>query len=226
MLIQYEVFKKSTPIFNKLEQFGFIKNNNKYTYTKNFHNNEFKLVFTINNDKLETKVIDNDINEEYFAINIKNETSTFINEVKNECKQILEDIKSNCFTTSVFTYSQTNRIVELINNKYHNQPEFLWEGYDYGVFRNKDNKKWYGIIMNLENIKSKDYPHDIEVINIKLNRDKIQILLNKEGFYKAYHMNKLDWISIALNNTLKDSEIISLIEESYNLVKQKREDHR
>lgn len=59
----------------------------------------------------------------------------------------------------------------------------------------------------------------VEVINIKLGREKIQKLLNNKGFYPAYHMNKKDWITIILNDTLKDNDIIALIDESYGLVK-------
>lgn len=224
MNIANEIFKKTIPNYNKLEEYGFIKNNNKYIYTKEFHNNEFKLIFIINKNKFETKVIDNNLNEEYIAINIKNNPSTYVNEIKNECNIILEDIKNKCFITNNFVHPQTNRITKLIYDKYQDKPEFLWDNCNHGVFRNKHNNKWYGIIMNLENIKSNDYPHNIEVINIKLNRDKIIKLLTKKGFYKAYHMNKLDWITIALNDTLKDNEILLLIEESYNLVNKRKND--
>lgn len=224
MDILNDIFKKSTPDLNKLEEYGFKKSNNTYIYTKVFFNNDFKLIFTIDKNKnISSKIIDNNLDEEYVAINIKNNTSTYVNEVKEKLKQILEDIKNNCFITSIFIYPQTNRITSYIYNKYNDKPEFLWDNYNHGVFRNKINNKWYGIIMNLETIKSKEYPHNIEVINIKLDREKIKKLLKKNGFYKAYHMNKTDWITIALNDTLKDKEIIELIEESYELVKTSEE---
>ena len=46
--------------------------------------------------------------------------------------------------------------------------------------------------------------------------------LKKEGFYKAYHMNKKSWISIILNDTLNNKEIYELIDESYNLINDKK----
>lgn len=217
-----KIFKKSVPDYNKLESYGFIKENNKYIYYKDFYNNEFKLVFIIDNN-ISIKIIDNNIEEEYIAIN---NNSRYANEVKNELLIILNNIKDNCFITNYFVYSQTNRIVNLIYKKYKDKPEFLWKDADYGVFRNKNSNKWYGIIMNLENIKSLDYPHDIEIINIKLDRDKITKLLNKKGFYKAYHMSKIDWISISLNDTLKDIDIMNLIDQSYNLVDKKRKNDK
>lgn len=222
MDIVNNIFKKSIPNYNKLENYGFIKENNKYIYYKDFYNNEFKLVFIIDNN-ISIKIIDNNIEEEYIAIN---NNSRYANEVKNELLIILNNIKDNCFITNYFVYSQTNRIVNLIYKKYKDKPEFLWKDADYGVFRNKNSNKWYGIIMNLENIKSLDYPHDIEIINIKLDRDKITKLLNKKGFYKAYHMSKIDWISISLNDTLKDIDIMNLIDQSYNLVDKKRKNDK
>jgi predicted DNA-binding protein (MmcQ/YjbR family) len=56
---------------------------------------------------------------------------------------------------------------------------------------------------------------EIEVINVKLKADKIATLLLKPGFYPAYHMNKKNWITISLDNTLKDEEIMNYIIESH-----------
>ena len=56
---------------------------------------------------------------------------------------------------------------------------------------------------------------DIEIINIKLDENKIVKLLNRKGFYKAYHMNKKYWITINLDDTISDEEIMNYIEESY-----------
>ena len=58
-------------------------------------------------------------------------------------------------------------------------------------------------------------------INLKLNEDTITNLLNKKGYYKAYHMNKKKWITIILDDTVKDEEIIFYIQESYNLTQGK-----
>ena len=58
----------------------------------------------------------------------------------------------------------------------------------------------------------------VDVLNVKLPRDKIIDLLKKHGYYPAYHMNKKDWLSIILDDTLKDDEICLLIDESYKLV--------
>ena len=59
---------------------------------------------------------------------------------------------------------------------------------------------------------------DIEIMNVKLDPEEILTLLNHEGFYKAYHMNKKYWITFLLDDTLNDEIIMDLINKSYNLV--------
>ena len=78
--------------------------------------------------------------------------------------------------------------------------------------------------MNLKRgkIENNDNIEKVEVINLKLSEEKISQLLNKKGFYKAYHMNKKKWITIILDNTIEDEEIIAYIKESYNLTCNKK----
>lgn len=216
-MIEEEIFKRSSVNINKLESFGFKKVNNKFVYEKGFLNDAFTAVITIDSG-ISGKVIDNETNLEY--TNIRTEMNgEFVNSVKEGYKDILIDIKNNCFTTNYFIYDQTNRITKYIKDKYNDEPEFLWDNTPgCGVFRNKSSNKWYGIIMNINISKIDSGNKEIEIINVKLNRDKIQKLLNKKGFYKAYHMNKVDWITIILDDTVSDLDIIELIDESYNLV--------
>ena len=56
----------------------------------------------------------------------------------------------------------------------------------------------------------------VDVINIKLDNEKIEKLLNNKGFYPAYHMNKKNWLSIILDNTLEDDYVMELIDDSFN----------
>lgn len=71
--------------------------------------------------------------------------------------------------------------------------------------------------MNIKKSKIDIGDTEIEIINVKLNQNKISDLISKKGFYEAYHMNKKNWISIILDDTLNDDEIMKYIEESYLL---------
>ena len=222
--IENEVFKRTNLNIKQLEKYGFKKENNIYTFEKNFLNDEFKAIININNKGLVSgKVIDLQTDEEY--VNIRTEmTGEFVNNVRESYKKILIDIRKHCFETNYFISNQANRINKYIKEKYDNEPEFLWEKFPgYAVYRNKNNSKWYGIIMNLDFSKISNSSGEVEIINVKLDESKIQELLKKKGFYEAYHMSKTDWISIILDDTLKDEEIISLIDDSYSLISEPEE---
>ena len=210
--IENEVFKRTNVNFKQLEKYGFKKENNIYTFEINFLNNDFKAIINIDNKGLVSgKVIDLQINEEYN--NIRTEmTGEFVNNVRETYRNILIDIKKHCFEENYFISNQANRINKYIKDKYNNEPEFLWEKFPgYGVYRNENNNKWYGIIMNLDLSKLDNGTGEVEIINVKLDEIKIQKLLKEKGFYESYHMSKTDWISIILNDTLSDEEILSLL---------------
>ena len=219
MNIEEEVFKRTSVDFKKLEAYGFKKSNNNYVYEKKFLNDDFNAIITINNKGVvKGIVIDLQINEEYLALRSKM-NGEFVNKVRDSYKEILIDIRNKCFETNYFISNQSNRINKYIKEKYNNDPEFLWEkAPGYGVYRNINNKKWYAIIMNIDLSKIDDGSGEVEIINVKLDEEKVKSLINKTGFYKAYHMNKKDWITIILNDTLSDKEVIKLIDESYNII--------
>ena len=222
--MENEVFKRTIVNFKKLEKYGFKKEENIYSFEKQFFNNDFKAIINIDDKGLVTaRVIDLQMNEEYLGLRTEM-AGEFVNNVREAYKNILIDIKNNCFETKCFISNQANRINKYVLDKYNDEPEFLWEKFPgYGVYRNKNNNKWYGIIMNLDLSKLDDGTGEVEIINVKLDESKIKKLIKENGFYKAYHTNKANWISIILNDTLKDEEIFSLIDESYNLINELEE---
>ena len=224
MNIENEIFKRTSVDLKKLEKYGFQKVKDIYVLEKQFLNGEFKAIITIDNKGIVSgKIIDLQVDEEY--TNIRTEmTGKFVNKVREAYKDILIDIRNNCYETNYFIFEQSNRINKYIKEKYNNNPEFLWNKFPgYAVYRNENNNKWYGIIMNLDLSKLDNEKGEVEIINVKLDKNKIQKLLKQKGFYEAYHMSKTAWISIVLNDTLKDEEIIPLLDESYNLISEPEE---
>ena len=221
MDLEKEIFNKRKIDYNSLLEYGFIRNKDTYLYEKNILNDEFKVIINITDNKIFSKIIDNDTNLEYLGIktNIKGE---FVNKVRNEYKKLLEDIKNKCTISNYFISNQANRITKILIEKYQTIPEFLWNNTpNCGVFRNKHNNKWYGIIMNIDLSKLEDNTGLVDIINVKLERELINKLLLKKGYYKAYHMNKKDWLTIILNDTLSDEEIIDKIDKSYEIIDSK-----
>ena len=76
--------------------------------------------------------------------------------------------------------------------------------------------------MNINKNKLTDEDKNIEIINLKLHTEDIEQLIQKEGCYLAYHMNKKHWITIILDDTLNDQDIIHYINLSYQLTSHKK----
>ena len=215
MNIEEEIFKKTKIDYYKLIKYGFIKDKDIYKYSKKIMHNNFRVDIIINKNNITGKVIDLSLNEEYTNFRMK-ELGIFSSQVKEEYINILNDIKNNCFIKKYFIYDQANRITNYIIERYHNEPLFEWDNSP-GFATFKNNNKWYGLIMNIDINKLDHNLHkEVEIINIKLDPYKIIDLIKLNGFYLAYHMNKKHWISIILNDTIKDEIIMNLIEESYH----------
>lgn len=212
MDIENEIFKRKKPEEEKLILYGFIKNEGKYIYKTKITDN-FEMIVTVN-QKVKGKIIDLDFNEEYINFRNENQTGEFVGEIRNKFISVLSDISIKCFKNKYFITIQANRIADLIYKKYKDKPIFKWKNNDAAVFEN--NKKWYGIIMKIDRKKLDSKSGEIEILNIKLDKNKIEILLKQKGFYRAYHMNKKYWITIPLDGTLSDKEIMNLIEHSYS----------
>ena len=219
MHIEQDIFKRSHIDYSKLITYGFIKEKDYYIYTKTFMNDSFKTKIIIDNKgHLSGMVYDMDTLEEYTNI-YTDMDGIFISQVREEYKEILNDIKNNCTITDYFIYPQSNRITNYIKDKYNDNPEFLWDKYPhFGIFRNKKNHKWYATIMNIDKSKITNGKGEVEIINLKIMEDDLKLLLTKKGYYKAYHMNKKNWLTIILDDTLSDNDIIKYIDTSYNLI--------
>ncbi|MDE5539630.1 MAG: MmcQ/YjbR family DNA-binding protein [Bacilli bacterium] len=217
MNIENEIFKRGIFKIESLVPYGFIKDKNVYKYSKKFMNS-FRADIVINEEGVVTgKVYDLNIDDEYTNFRIENHIGEFANKVREEYKNILKDIREHCFDNLYFITEQANRITKRIMESYHDEPEFLWEKFPgYGIFRNPVNEKWYGAILNIDKSKiDKKHTGEIEVINLKLDEEEIPSLLKKKGFYPGYHMNKKNWVTITLDDTLSDDEIMKYVSISH-----------
>ncbi len=193
MTIEEELFRKTKIDLNKISKYGFKKEKSLYKYSKNIMNDTFRVDIEIDSaGNVKGKIYDLSFGDEYTNFRVEGSTGSFVGQIRNEFENVLKDIRSNCFMREAFIYEQSNRITKAIKEKYGDDPEFEWEKFPgYATFRNRDSKKWYGIIMNIDKSKlDKNSNGEIEIINIKLDQNEIECLLKQDGFYPAYHMNK------------------------------------
>jgi len=218
MSIEEEIFKNYEVNENNLIKYGFNKENGKFIYKQNIMNDKFTIIIEYDK-KIKGKIIESEFNDEY--INFRMETlGEFSSSIKEEFVNLLIDIRDKCFIKNVFKSLQTIRINEFIINKYGINPEFLWEKFpSYAIYRKT--KKWFALIGNvsLNKIdKNSNLENEVELINIKVSEKEVDTILSKKGYYEAYHMNKRNWVSIILDDTLSDSEIEEMIINSYNII--------
>ena len=213
MDIENAIFKKHVPDYDKLLKYGFKKNGEEYILKRNLTGN-FEIVVIIDGLNVIGKVYDLDFDEEYTNYRVQEQTGSFTGMIREKFVSILNDIRDKCFISKPFVFEQSNRIANLIYKKYSKEPIFKWDNIDAAVFEN--NEKWFGIIMNVDRSKFSELSGEVEILNVKLDKHKISNLINKDGLYTAYHMNKKSWITIVLDDTLSDDFIMELIDESYS----------
>jgi predicted DNA-binding protein (MmcQ/YjbR family) len=92
------------------------------------------------------------------------------------------------------------------------------EDFETGVFRHKSSGKWFAIAMNISERKlGKDGEMQINVVNFKCAPEVIDSIAGVEvGVYRAYHMNKMHWLTVSLGEC-DDDTIAWLLGISYDL---------
>lgn len=116
-----------------------------------------------------------------------------------------------------------NDIFDFVLKTYGTQPEYLWlKAPNYAVLRQSGNAKWYATIMDVpKNKLGLEGEEKVDVLNVKCDPIMIGSMLKTKGFLPAYHMSKTNWISILLDSSVADDEILSLIDFSYTLTMSK-----
>lgn len=216
MTIEDNIFKRAEINENLLAQYGFQISGETWTLEVPFMNGDFKAVILVD----ETGDVSGNVYEtatQDIFLPLRTESmGGFAGQIRNAYINILKDIKEKCCHENVFISAQANRLAETIYKKYKDKPVFPWDDFSGGVFKNPDDGKWYAIVMNIDVQKvDQKLTGNVEVVNIKLDPEKIQNLHQEKGFYPAYHMNKKNWISILLNNTISDAVLFELLDESH-----------
>ena len=217
----FEIFKSYQ--FNKEEAhaYGFVENGEVWTYSCQILQGEFFMTISITLDNVSFQVFDQETGDLYPQVHMESMTGSFVASVREACLEILYQIRKACFDVQDFICPQTKRIMAQIQEKYGNQLEYLWEkSPDTAVLRHEDNQKWYAVVMRIPWDKlEKGREGLVEAVNLK--HDQVVDLLSKKGIYPAFHMNKRYWLSLALDDSLQDEEVLEFIERSWNLTVKK-----
>lgn len=217
----FEIFKAYQFNSKKAKEYGFVENQGVWTFSSTILQGDFLMIVTVEDGVLSFQVYDQETGDLYPQVHMESMRGTFVGSVREACLELLYDIRKACFEVQEFLCPQTKRIMTLVQAKYENQLEYLWEkSPDTGVLRHDDNQKWYAVLMKISWEKlDKSREGQVEVVNLK--HDQVADLLVEKGTYPAFHMNKRYWISLPLDDTLSDEQVLELFERSWFLTSKK-----
>lgn len=220
MTLEQLIFRNAHPDFDRLTAYGFHQHNGAYYYSQDIMNGHFRADVTVTEtSEISGKVFDLETGDEYANVHISTQHGEFVNRVRDAYCAVLEAVRDHCFTRELFSLPQANRLVRHIFHTYGDNPDFPWEKYaDYAVFRHPETEKWYALIMALD--KSKIGAGKGATVVVNLKTDNATELQRKNGIYPAYHMNKNNWISLVLDDTLDDQTLFDLLERSHQFATQ------
>lgn len=210
------IFARASVDISKLLEYGFRKTKEGYEYQLALDDNF--ILFVYYHDYFDIKVIDKELDDEYFGYYHKE--SAFGNQIASKIENVLFDIREYACTALNYRSKQANRIDEYLSSVY-GKADFVFGDEETGVYRTAANDKWYAIILTIpynKVVKDSDREDLVNVIDIKADKQKIKDLLSIDGYYPAYHMNKANWLTIILDGSISDYDIILKVNESYDLV--------
>lgn len=204
----------------KLRAFGFRDRGRFYEWERPILENQF--LFSVSIEKegaVDYTVRDLASGELYTLVKVPKAQGPFVGQVRECCKQLLTEIAERCFDREVFRAPQTKRVVQLLEEKYGALPEYLWESHpNYAVFRHRENKKWFAVLLTVDRGKLDPALHgEVEILDLKAAAQTVSLLTETGRYYPGYHMNKNYWYTAVLDDTLSDEELLERLSESFQL---------
>ncbi len=158
----------------------------KYTDTKKkYGNNQFEVNVILSNEKSYAKLIDLENKTEYILVDLEASNGKFVGELKQEYEKIIEDIIIKCTSKEVFKSKQAKEVISYIEEKYGDKLEFLWEKFDNNaIWRNKQNSKWYGVLLVVSASKLGMEENKIEeIIDLRYQKEKIEDIVDNTKIF-------------------------------------------
>ena len=220
MRIEEEIFARHKLIPDKLIAFGFAPEGDRLTWSRELPDDGMRIVVEYDG-AIQGRIIDLSFNDEYTAFRVAG-TTGYSAQIRQKYIELLTDIRSHCCKNQYFKTPQAQRISDYIFEAYGSAPEFLWPNIpSYAAFRQAGKKKWFAVMGSVPLNKvdrEANSAQPVEVINVKVDQERIKDYLSQTGVYEAFHMNKKCWVSIILNDTLPDNAIHRMIDDSYRSI--------
>lgn len=220
--IAERIFRYKRANFSKLSAYGFVEKDGALTRNFGIVGGQMRLKVVVDGDgKVFSAVTDLEMGENYSLFLVDDAVGGFVGEVRGEYERVLSEIAQNCFDKQVFKSDYANKVIAYIDGKYGDAPEYLWEKLpDCAAVRRADNRKWYAVIFNIKaNKLGLTEDGDRDVIDLRAEPEVIDGLVDGKVYFRGYHMNKRNWITVCLDGNPAIEEIFSMIDTSYRLAK-------
>lgn len=118
----------------------------------------------------------------------------------------------------------TAAVLGYIKEEYGAEPEYLWQNDTTAAIRHSDTKKWFGAyIKALPRVKlGMEKDGSCDILLLKCDPIYRYSVVDNEGIFPGWHMNKEHWISVLLDGTVPLEEITPLINMSFVLTSKKK----
>lgn len=217
-----KIFIRKSIIPHKLIPYGFKDKDGRLEYSTFICDEQMKLTVYVDYDgNIDTKVYDMLTQEPYTLFLVDDAVGSFVGEVRGEYEKLICDIADKCCQTEIFKSEYTKRMIEYVYNNYGDTEEYLWpKSPQNAIWRRKDNRKWYGLIMTISRRKlGFDNDDNVEVIDLRADPYDAARIVDNKRYFVGYHMNKKRWITICLDGSVKFEKICRLLDKSYMLAK-------
>ena len=224
-MLQDEIFKDKVPLTDELEKFGFVRSDvGEHVYVTTVLSGQFRLEVTVGaQGKVTSRVFDTDTGDEYVLYRAESVAGAFVGKVRTECCAVLEKIAAECFIGKAFKSSGAAAIIRHVKEKYGDKLEFLWANFPRNaVLRRQDNRKWYAAVLTVaQNKIGLAGDNIIEIVDVRMAPEDVAVRVDGQRIFPGYHMNKKHWVTLLLDGSMPEEELLALVDESYALAAKK-----
>lgn len=215
-----KIFKNRTAEYDKLTAYGFFEENDAFLYRKNLCDEDMTLTVKICRDgTIDADIFDNEAQDYYTLFSVPDAAGGFVGKIRAEYENVLTDIAEKCFRREVFKTSYVKDLIGYVRATYGDEPEYLWEKFsENAIWRRKDNRKWYGVILTVSRRKlGLDSEEKAEIVDLRVPTEDIEKYVDGKSVFYGYHMNKKHWISVLPQDDEDLKKICKAIDISYAL---------
>lgn len=217
--IEKTIFARAQSERSALLAYGFQIEGDALVFCGAIADGEFTVRIAVDDGgNIRSTVLDASSGEEYLPIFAEAHTGAFVGRVREEYAAFLSRIAEACFVRTPFQSEQANRIAAEIASKYGEREDRPFaKSPEHAVYRAARTKKWYALIMHIKKsllTKRAQDDYTVDVMNLKIDVAEGESLLARPGIFPAYHMNHASWISVILDGSVADDEILRLIDVS------------